>query len=153
MLCCTRESETCLWVRRLTARDVVGERKTQSIGTALRDALREQLLLALLGLLNLLFGQIAHPQVVVQLLQVLPADHVERVDDVAERLGHLAAKGIADHRVAEDLFEWHLASEGDAEEHHTGDPEKDNVPAGLEDAVGVKVLHVLGLPVSRAHAD
>ena len=37
-----------------------------------------------------------------------PVDDVERVDDVAEGLAHLAAMGVSHHGMEEDLLEGHL---------------------------------------------
>jgi hypothetical protein len=71
-----------------------------------------------------------------------PLDDVDWVDDVPEGLGHLATVSVADHGVAEDFGEGHLAGEVDAEEDHTSDPEEQNVPAGLEEVRGVELFEV-----------
>jgi len=123
-------------------RRVVGEREPERVGAALRDPAREVLLLALLGELDLLGGEVAHAQLGVQRLERRALDDVDRVDDVAERLGHLAAVRVADHGVAEDLVERDLAREVDAEEDHARDPEEEDVPARLEQARRVEVLEV-----------
>ena len=37
------------------------------------------------------------------------SDHVERIDDIAQGLGHFAPVSIADHRVEVDFFEGNVA--------------------------------------------
>ncbi len=77
-----------------------------------------------------------------QLLQCLTLNDVDRVDDIAERLRHLPSVGISDHRVAVNLLERHLAGQSVGEEDHSSDPEEQNVPSGLENAVRVEMLDV-----------
>lgn len=55
--------------------------------------------------------------------------------------------GVADHGVAVDLLEGHLTGELDAKEDHAGDPEEDNVPAGLEERSRIEASDVLRLVV------
>ena len=52
---------------------------------------------------------------------------------------------VADHRVAVDLGERHLAGEVDAEQDHARDPEEEDVPAGLEDRGRVEHVEVARL--------
>lgn len=72
-------------------------------------------------------------------------DDIDRVDNVPERLAHLAAVSVADHGVAEDLVEGDFAGEVHTEHDHAGDPEEEDVPARLEDVGGVEGLEVVGL--------
>src|SRR3546814_9074584 len=60
-------------------------------------------------------------------------DQIERVHDVALRLGHLLAVPVAHEAVQIDGAERHLAHEVDAHHHHTGDPEEQDVPARSEE--------------------
>ncbi|KAI3493165.1 hypothetical protein L1887_42182 [Cichorium endivia] len=124
---------------------VGAQREAQRIGTALRDALGEVLLLTLGGLGDLLVVEVALLELGVQAVEVDALDDVDGVDDVAERLGHLASVGVAHHGVAEDLLEGQLAGEVDAEHAHPGDPEEEDVPAGLEQRGRVEVLDVVRL--------
>lgn len=63
-------------------------------------------------------------KLLMQGLEVKTLDDVDRVDDVSERLAHLAAVSVTDHRVAVNLFEGHLACEVNAEHGHASDPEE-----------------------------
>ena len=63
---------------------------------------------------------------------------------VAERLGHLAAVSVADHGVEEDVGEGNLAAELHTHHDHARDPEEEDVPAGLEERVGVERLRESG---------
>ena len=80
-----------------------------------------------------------------EILQRRAVDNVERIDDVAERLGHLAAFGVAYEGVAEDFREGDLPCELDPEHDHARNPEEENIPASLEDGHWVELLHVGGL--------
>ena len=61
-------------------------------------------------------------------------DQFQRVDDVALRLRHLRAAGVAHQRVDVDRGERHLVHEMQAHHHHARDPEEDDVEAGDEHA-------------------
>ena len=129
----------------LTAARVRTEREAQRIRAALRNALREVLLLARFRLGDLALVEVALVQLLVESLQIEALDDIDRVDDVTEGLGHLATMRITDHRVAVHLREGDLAGEVDAEEYHTRHPEEENVPARLEDRRGVEELEVVRL--------
>ena len=60
-------------------------------------------------------------------------DHPERVDDVALRLRHLLALGIADEARQVDGVEGLAVGQVEAQHHHPGDPEEDDVVARLHD--------------------
>ena len=60
-------------------------------------------------------------------------DRLERVDDVALRLRHLLAVGVADQAGEVDRPEGLVAGQLDAQHHHPGDPEEDDVVARLHD--------------------
>ena len=60
-------------------------------------------------------------------------DDAERVDDVALRLRHLLAVRVADQAGQVDGVERLPVGEVEAEHHHPGDPEEDDVVAGLHD--------------------
>lgn len=93
---------------------------------------REVLLLARLRLCNLLVIQVTLVELLMKGLEVKTLDDVDRVDDVSERLAHLTAVSVTDHRVAVNLLERHFVCEVNAEHDHTGDPEEQDVPAGLQ---------------------
>ena len=67
------------------------------------------------------------------------------VDDVAAGLAHLHALRVADEAAEVDGVEGHLAGVLDAEHDHAGDPEEEDVVAGLHDAAGVEGAEVVGL--------
>ena len=56
-------------------------------------------------------------------------DEIERVDDVALHLAHLVAGLVDDEAGEEHAAERHLAHEVQAEHHHAGDPEEEDVVA------------------------
>lgn len=89
--------------------------------------------------------------------QGVGAEHVhpvERVDDVALGLAHLATGLVADQPVQEDVGERHLraapAVQGDgvvvadegAEHHHSGHPEEEDVVAGDQNACGIELFQL-----------
>src|SRR5262249_56197277 len=75
----------------------------------------------------------------------------ERVHGVAARLGHLAAGRVADQAVQEDVAERHgvgrvvVAHRVQAEHHHPGDPEEQDVVAGDQDRRRVEAAQVVGV--------
>lgn len=123
-----------------TTTDIVAERETKGVCATLRDALGKVFSLACLRLGNFLWVEIALKQLSVKLIQRRTIDNVDRIDDIAERLGHLASVSIPNEGVAEDLFKWHLSCKFDTEENHSSDPEGDNIPACLENAGWVEAL-------------
>src|SRR5262249_27668627 len=69
-------------------------------------------------------------------IRTKPLDPVQRVDRVAARLGHLLAELVADQAVQRYLAERHrvfwysVGHRVQAEEHHPGHPEEQDVVAG-----------------------
>ena len=57
-------------------------------------------------------------------------DDLQRVDDVAQGLGHLLALGVADEAMEIDGVEGDILDHGKLHHHHPGDPEEDDVEAG-----------------------
>ncbi len=57
-------------------------------------------------------------------------DQLERIDDVAFRLRHLGAGGVAHQRVDVDVVERRLFLEMQSHHHHARNPEEDDVEAG-----------------------
>ncbi len=71
---------------------------------------------------------------------------VQRVDHVPEGLGHLLAVLVTDHAVQGDGVERRGAVHRvEAEHHHPGDPEEEDVVAGDQDGVRVELRERLGL--------
>ena len=64
-------------------------------------------------------------------------DDVQRVEHIALGLGHLLAFAVAHQAMHIHFAERHIAHELDAEHHHAGDPEKDDVKAGDQHITGV----------------
>ncbi|KAH3665796.1 hypothetical protein OGAPHI_003984 [Ogataea philodendri] len=73
------------------------------------------------------------------------SDNIDWVDHVTKRLAHLSSLSITHQRVAENLLEWNLSSHLDTKHNHSGNPEEQNIPSGLQHGSRVEVLHVLGL--------
>jgi hypothetical protein len=132
-----------------TSSRVSAKSKPQRIRSALRDTLGKVLRLPRPGLGDLLVVQVSSLELLVQRVERASLHDIDRVDDVSERLGHLSAVGVSDHGMAVDLLEGHLAGQVDTEEDHSGDPEEEDVPSGLEQGGRVEVLDVLGLEVGR----
>ena len=59
-------------------------------------------------------------------------DHIERVDDVAQALAHLAALPVAYEPVEIHLLEGDLPCVEPRHQYHARDPEKEDVVAGLK---------------------
>ena len=70
-------------------------------------------------------------------------DRGQRVDRVALRLGHLLAERIPNQPGQVDRVERRLAGQVDAQHHHPGDPEEDDVVGGLHDRARVEAAEVL----------
>ena len=60
-------------------------------------------------------------------------DDLERVDHIAERLGHLLALGVAHQPVQIDCAEGHLTHDRQLHHHHPRDPEEQDVLPGHKD--------------------
>ena len=67
-------------------------------------------------------------------------DHVDRIDAVPFRLRHRLAVSIEDLRMDEDLVERNFAHVVQPHQHHTGDPQGDDIAAGDKDTRGIEVL-------------
>ena len=76
-------------------------------------------------------------------------DDLQGVDHVALGLGHLGAALVAHQAVDVDVLERHLAGEVQAQHHHPGDPEEDDVEAGDQDRGRVEARQ-LGGPLGPA---
>ena len=61
---------------------------------------KETFPLTRLGELDLLLNEVSNAKLSVESLERCTLDNVDRVDDVSERLAHLAAVSVADHGVA-----------------------------------------------------
>ena len=74
----------------------------------------------------------------------------QRVDAVAQALGHLAALAVTDDAVDAHSIEGCLAGVGQAGEDHAADPEADDIVAGDEGVGGVEILQVGAVLVGPA---
>ena len=95
-------------------------------------------------------GRVASDEVEAQRIRAKLLRHLQRIDAVAERFGHLAALVVADEAVDEDSLErlfLHLLHPG---EHHAGHPEEDDVIA--RDHIGrrIPVFEVLRVQIGPA---
>ena len=77
-------------------------------------------------------------------------DHVNGVDGVPQRFGHLASLCVADQGRDIDLPEWDVFHEVQAHHHHASDPKVNDVMAGNQDAGGIEGLQFRG-PLGPAH--
>ena len=117
----------------LTTSRIGAKRKAKSVGSALRYAFWEILLLAGFRLQDLFFVQIALIEFGVEVLERQSLDDIERVDDIPQALTHLPTVGVTNHGVAIHLSEGHLPREVKTEHHHTRHPEEKDVPTRLEE--------------------
>ena len=100
---------------------------------------------------HIVAGTVAGDQIEAQRICAELIGHLQRIDAVAQRFGHLAALIVTHQTVdkhgMERLF-LHLLHAG---EDHTGHPEEDNVVACNQDGCGIPILQVLGLQIRPAH--
>ena len=75
---------------------------------------------------------------VAQRVGAVALDHLERVDAVAERLGHLAMLGVADRAVQVHAGVRHLAHELEARHDHPRHPEEQDLGGGDQRVAGVE---------------
>ncbi len=75
---------------------------------------------------------------------------LQRVDAVAQTLGHLAALTVAHDTVDADSAEGCLAGVFQTGEDHAGDPEGDDIVTGDEGGGGVEILEVFALLIGPA---
>ncbi|GKT55061.1 LOW QUALITY PROTEIN: uncharacterized protein ColTof3_02400 [Colletotrichum tofieldiae] len=122
-----------------------GHGEAQTVSTVARETIREGRFLVLLGLGDLARVKIAHAKLGMEVLELDSSNGIQWIDDVAQTLAHLATLGVTDKTVAVDLSEGDLACKLDAEHHHSGDPEEQDIPASLENRSGVELLQILGL--------
>ena len=99
---------------------------------------------------HIVAGAIAGDEVEAQGIGTELVRHLQRVNAVAERLGHLAALVIPDQTVDEHRLEGLLLHLLHAGEDHTGHPEEDDIVAGDQHGGGVPVPQVLGVLVGPA---
>ena len=90
-------------------------------------------------------GRVAGDQVVAQRIGAVLIGHVQRIDAVAQRLGHLSALGITHQAVDEHGLEGFLLHLLHAGEDHAGHPEEDDVVSRDHDAGGIPVLQFRSL--------
>ena len=99
---------------------------------------------------HIVAGAIAGDEVEAQGIGTELVRHLQRVNAVAERLGHLATLVIPDQTVDEHRLEGLLLHLLHAGEDHTGHPEEDDIVAGDQHGGGVPVPQVLGVLVGPA---
>ena len=87
-----------------------------------------------------------------QCIRAVLGNDLQRVDAVAQALGHLAALAVADDAVDADSVEGSLAGVGQTGEDHAADPETDDVVAGDQRVGGVEILQVRAVLVGPAQS-
>ena len=90
-------------------------------------------------------GRVAGDEVEAQRVRAVGLDHFERINAVAEGLGHLASLTVAHKAVNKDGLERLLLHLLHAGEDHSRDPEEDDIIARDHDARGVPIVEVGGL--------
>ena len=105
--------------------------ESESIGSTFRDTIGKVGSLILLGLGNFLRWKVAAVELGQKRLESATIDHLEGIDDVSERLGHLAPILVSDHCVQVHSIEGELVGELETHHNHPRDPEEQNVKAGL----------------------
>ena len=109
--------------------------------------------LAALGVeTHIVAGGVAGDEVEAQSVAAVLVDHLQRIDAVAQRLGHLAALIITHQTVDEHSVEGSLLRMLTAGEDHAGHPEGDNVVAGDQHVGGIEILQVLALLIGPAQS-
>ena len=119
----------------------------QRVGAAARHAVGEVFPEGLLGLFDLRRAQVARLELIDELRQRAAVDDLQRVDDVPERLGHLPALLVADHRVQVDVGEGERVRELQAHHDHARDPEEEDVEARFQEGGRIErpeLVRVLG---------
>ena len=98
----------------------------------------------LVGEAHIVSGRVTRGKGEAQSVGSVLLDDLQRIDAVAERLGHLAALGVTHQTVNEHGVKGLLAHVLKTREDHTGYPEGNNVVAGHQDAGGIVFLQILG---------
>ena len=102
-------------------------------------------LYALIRETHVVSGAVAGCEGEAQRVRAVLVDDLERVDAVAERLGHLAALRVAHQTVDINRLERGLAHVLHTGEDHASNPEEDNIIAGNERRGRVEIVKLLGL--------
>ena len=87
-----------------------------------------------------------------QCIGPVKVDDIDGVDAVARRLRHPFTVTVLDHGVDEDVLERHFPCIELAEDHHPGDPERDDIAARQQNAGGIPFRQISSLlrPAERA---
>ena len=102
-------------------------------------------LYALVRETHIVSGAVAGREGEAQRIRAVLVDDLQRVDAVAERLGHLAALRVAHQTVDKDGLERGLAHVLHTGEDHARNPEEDDVVAGDQRIGRVEIVKLLGL--------
>ena len=94
---------------------------------------------------HIVAGAVAGDHVHAQGVGTIAVDHFQRINAVAQRLGHLAALVVAHQTVDQDRMEGRLSGVLVGGENHPGNPERNNVVAGDQHVSGIEVIQVRGL--------
>ena len=94
---------------------------------------------------HIVAGGVAGDEVVAQCVRAVLLYHLQRVDAVAEGLGHLASLTVAHEAVDEHGLERLLVHLLHAGEYHSRNPEEDDIIAGYHNGGRVPVVKLLGL--------
>ena len=86
-------------------------------------------------------GDHIHPQSIAAVF----INHLQRVNAVAQRLGHFPSLIIPDQAMDQHSVERCFAGMGAAGEDHSGNPEENNVITGDQNIGGIEIIQILGL--------
>ena len=95
-------------------------------------------------------GAVAGDQIEAQGVGAVLLRHLQRVDAVAQRLGHLAALVVAHQTVDQHGLEGLLLHLLHAGEDHAGHPEEDDIVAGDQHGGGIPVVQVGSVQIGPA---
>ena len=128
------------------------EGETQGVGAERRDARGEFLARAFFDLLGLFGVHQAADALFDQGVEADAIDQIDRVEDIALRLAHFLAFGVADQPMHINVPEGYLAGDVPGHHHHARDPEENDVEAGDQHGrrqVKVQCRVRLGRPLRR----
>ena len=100
---------------------------------------------------HIIAGAVAGDEVEAQSVGAVLLRHLQRVNAVAQGLGHLAALVVADKTVDEHRLERLLLHLLHAGEDHARHPEEDDIVAGDHNGGRIPVVQVSGIQIGPAH--
>ena len=100
---------------------------------------------ALFGIADVVARRVARHEEEAQRVGAVFFDDLQRINAVAQRLGHLSAQLVADDTVNKHGVKRHLTGMLDSGENHSGNPEEYNIIARHQCVGGVEVFQIGGI--------